>query len=158
ADGKVTTDFAGSIDQARSVALLPNGKIVAAGFALSNEGNYFALARYNREGSIETSFGDAGKVANDFEDPFDQQVSIARQANEKIVAAGVALGETGSDFALARYNRDGALDTSFGDAGKVTTDFAGSLDQAFSVAVEPNGKIVAAGFAYINESNFALAR
>jgi uncharacterized delta-60 repeat protein len=158
ANGKVTTDFAGYFDQARSVSLQPDGKIVAAGFALSDAGYDFALARYNRDGSLDDGFGANGKVTTDFESVFDQAFSLALQPDGKIVAAGFALGDSGNDFALARYNRDGSLDDGFGDDGKVTTDFAGSIDQAFSVAVQPNGKIVAAGLAYIGESNFALAR
>ncbi|MGH9848875.1 MAG: hypothetical protein ACREBD_03380, partial [Blastocatellia bacterium] len=59
-----------------------------------------------------------------------------------------------------RYNSDGTLDPDFGASGKVTTDFAGSTDLAFSVAVQPNGKIVAAGSAVISGTglDFALAR
>jgi len=156
--GKVITDFAGSIAQARSVVLQPNGKIVVAGSTLGSEGYDFALARYNDDGTLDAEFGMAGKVTTNFDSVFAQAFSVALQPNGKIVAAGVALGEASNDFALARYNRDGSLDDGFGTGGKVTTDFAGSIDQAFSVAVQPNGEIVAAGFAYLDVSNFALAR
>jgi uncharacterized delta-60 repeat protein len=73
----------------------------------------------------------------------------------KIVAAGVAFGGPFSSFALARYNMDGSLDIGFGTGGKVTTDFAGS-GAAFAVALQTDGKIVAAGRAFVSE--FALAR
>src|SRR5262249_44499735 len=74
----------------------------------------------------------------------------------------VAAGRGGFDFALARYNSDGGLDTGFGSGGKVTTDFAGYNNQeAFGVATQPDGKIVLAGYT-INStgdnSDFALAR
>ena len=49
---------------------------------------------------------------------------------------------TSGDFALARYNRDGSLDTSFGSGGKATTDFGNTFDSANSVAIQADGKIV----------------
>jgi len=91
---------------------------------------------------------------------FDLARSVAIQPNGKIVAAGAAIIGGGIDFALARYNSDGTLDASFGSGGIVTTDLAGPQDQANSVAIQPNGKIVAAGIAFINGTgnDFALAR
>ena len=63
--GKVTTDFAGNGDEARAVALQPDGKIVAAGGALGATVD-FALARYGPDGTLDTTFGADGKVATDF--------------------------------------------------------------------------------------------
>jgi hypothetical protein len=60
------------------------------------------------------------------------------------VAAGL-VGLVGSNFALARYNSDGTLDPSFGTGGTVTTDFAGGDDSAHALAVQADGKLVAAG-------------
>jgi hypothetical protein len=63
------------------------------------------------------------------------------------------------DFALARYNADGSLDAIFSGDGKVTTDFAGDEDQARAVAIQTDGKIVAAGGAVVSGTrDFALAR
>jgi uncharacterized delta-60 repeat protein len=160
ANGKVTTDFASVFDQALSIAPQPDGKIVAAGAAWSGAGYDFALARYNRDGLPDDSFGVNGKVTTDFAGSTDMALSVAAQPDGKIVAAGFAsVSGAGFNFALARYNRDGSLDDSFGVAGKVTTDFAGYIDQARSVALQPDGKIVAAGYAAINGAqDFALAR
>jgi len=145
--GKVTTDFGGSYHpDGFSVALQPDGKIVVAGYA----GGDFALARYNSDGALDTSFGSGGKVTTDFGGS-DAGYSVALQPDGKIVVAGYA----GLDFALARYNSDGALDTSFGTGGKVTTDFSGGRDVGYSVALQPDGKIVVAGYAGVD---FALAR
>jgi uncharacterized delta-60 repeat protein len=132
---------------------------VAAGLAYIGESN-FALARYNRDGSLDDSFGDDGKVTTSFAGYFDEALSIAVQPDGKIVAAGLTLvSGADNDFALARYNRDGTLDDGFGVAGKVTTDFAGAGAVARSVALQPDGKIVAAGYAAINGAqDFALAR
>ena len=150
--GKVTTDFGGG-DAAWGVAVQADGKIVAAGNTFSQ----FALARYNADGSLDASFGTGGKVTTDFGGAFDTAFAVAIQADGKIVAAGWASGGSFpvSDFALARYNADGSLDASFGSGGKVTTDIAGSGDQASDVAIQPDGRIVAAG---TSDGRFALAR
>jgi uncharacterized delta-60 repeat protein len=85
------------------------------------------------------------------------------QADGKLVAAGTAnvpLFSGSDDFALARCNPDGTLDTSFGTGGKVTIDFNGFNDQAHALAVQAGGKLVAAGRADTTDNNtdFALAR
>jgi len=168
--GQVTTDFAGANDQARSVSVQPDGKIVAAGAAgqYINRGFDFALARYNNNGTLDTGFGTSGKVTTDFTGTNDvpsEPSAIALQEDGKIFVMGETLVSVQSDgaliydFALARYNSNGTLDTSFGTSGKVTTDFAGGNDLPFSVAVQPDGNIVLAGGATINgRADFALAR
>jgi len=154
-DGKVTTDIAGGDDVALAVALQPDGKIVAAGSASTGATEDFALARYNPDGTLDTTFSTDGKVTTDFAGGNDVARDVALQPDGKIVAAGAS----GSDFALARYNPDGTLDTTFSTDGKVTTDFAGGHDEANAMALQPNGKIVAAGFADTRETfDFALAR
>jgi uncharacterized delta-60 repeat protein len=150
-DGMVTTDF-GGLDEALGVAIQADGKIVAAGRGTAV--GDFALARYNRDGSLDTSFDGDGKVTTDFGSPFDVALGVAIQPDGRIVAAGTAAGD---DFALARYNRDGTLDTSFDGDGKVTTDF-GAMDAALGApAIQPDGKIVAAGYTTAG-GDFALAR
>jgi len=162
--GRVTTDFAGANDQAESVFVQGDGKIVAAGAAgpYINRGFDFALARYNNNGTLDTSFGTSGKVTTDFAGTNDvpsEPSAIALQGDGKIVVMGQTLVGGVYDFALARYNGNGTLDTSFGTSGKVTTDFAGGNDVPFSVAVQPDGNIVVAGGATINgRADFALAR
>jgi uncharacterized delta-60 repeat protein len=162
--GRVTTDFAGPNDQADSVAVQPDGRIVVAGAAgrFINTGFDFAVARYNSNGTLDTTFGTSGKVTTDFAGADDlptEPSAIALQGDGKIVVMGQTLVGGVSDFALARYNSNGTLDTSFGTSGKVTTNFTGGNDVPFSVDVQPDGNIVVAGGATINgRSNFALAR
>jgi uncharacterized delta-60 repeat protein len=141
--GRVTTDFASTFDSASAVVIQASGKIVAAG---SNSSD-FALARYNTNGTLDTAnFGAGGKVTTDFNGGNDGISELVSQSDGKLVAAGAAtLPGTGSDFALARYSADGVLDTSgFGASGKVTTDFGG-FDTAGGVALQTDGRIVAAG-------------
>src|SRR5262252_4490306 len=161
--GMVTTAF-GVSAEATSAVIQSDGKIVAAGFANLGGGDYFALVRYNSNGTLDTSFGTGGKVTT----PFLSQgfslamaFSVAVQPDGKIVAAGNAAIGGGYDFALARYNSNGTLDASFGTGGQLTTDFAGANDQADSVSVQPDGKIVAAGATgkYLNRGfDFGVAR
>jgi uncharacterized delta-60 repeat protein len=162
--GQVMTDFAGFNDQAGSVVVQPDGKIVVAGQAgpYINTGLDFALARYNSNGTLDTSFGTGGKVTTDFAGSRDmpsEPSAVVLQGDGKIVMVGQTLVGGFNDFALARYNSNGTLDASFGTSGKATTDFAGSDDQPFSVAVQPDGNIVVAGMVNISgRPSFGLAR
>jgi uncharacterized delta-60 repeat protein len=161
-DGKQTTDFFGRNDHAHGIAIQPNGKIVVAGQSQSNgTGRDFALARYNSDGALDTTFSTDGKQTTDFGTLYDAASAVALQSNGKIVAAG-STGQLGgsSNFALARYNGNGTLDTTFSTDGKQTTDFFGEDDSASSVAIQSNGKIVLAGYTYLSPttSNFALTR
>ncbi len=163
-DGKVTTNFTVNenypnpvdSDFANALVIQADGKIVAAGSATSGR---FGLARYNADGTRDTTFSGNGKVVTNFTDGFDNANAVAIQADGKIVAAGRAAGG-GGRFALARYNADGTLDASFGGDGKVTTNFTPWRDDAHGLIVQPNGKIVAAGAAGDggDNSTFALAR
>jgi uncharacterized delta-60 repeat protein len=158
-DGTVMTDFGGgfaAFAQARGIAIQVDGKIVAAG--VGGPSSDFALARYNTDGSLDPSFGPGGTVTTDF-GGFDGANAVAIQADGKIVAAGI--GGFLSTFALTRYNTDGSLDPSFGTGGQVTTQFTGlNSESAMGLAIQTNGKIVAAGFAFFPffHSDFALAR
>jgi len=164
--GKVVTDFTDEEDAASSLAIQADGKIVAAGWAGSGaEGSSldpsFALARYNPDGTLDTSFGGVGTVTTQFTPDFDAASSVTIQADGKIVAAGVAgvgLADLHPSFALARYNADGSLDPSFGVASRVTTNFTSGDDETSSVAIQSDGKIVAAGWADVSRGAFALAR
>ena len=146
-DGIQTSDF-GVRHDAHAVAIQADGKIVVAGVSDSDDGN-FALARYNDDGTLDPSFSGDGWQTTDFGGR-DYGHSMALGADGRIVVAG----ESAVDFALARYNPDGTLDTSFSGDGKTTTDFGG-LDRAFDLALQPDGKIVAAG---THNGTFALAR
>ena len=134
-DGTLTTKLGQGESQAASVALQADGKIVVAGYTFFQPGRLFALARYNSDGSLDTSFDGNGKLTTQFSNvddlpgfgfvqSFDQATSIAVQADGKIVVAGYTIKNSGTDFAIARYNSDGSLDTSFNEDGKLTTAFA----------------------------------
>ena len=119
-DGIAITAFSGN-DAAYALAIDASGKIMAAGGTFTppkdetSEGDEdFAIARYNMDGSLDTSFGEDGKVTTDFGGS-ESANAIAIAENSKIVVAGDANFGIGS--VLARYNTDGTLDNSFGDEG-----------------------------------------
>jgi uncharacterized delta-60 repeat protein len=159
-DGKVITDFNSSEGYARAVAIQPDGKIVAAGFAFDEMYSDFALARYNPDGSLDESFGSGGKVTTDFYGQDDYGYSIVLQPDDKIIVGGQAGNCPHSCLALARYNPDGSLDTSFEDDGKVTADVSSQHDLDYSMALQADGKIVIAGAAWreYSDTDFALVR
>jgi len=167
-NGIVTTVFqAGSY--ASAVALQSDGKIIAAGtvyvdFIIGDQSDTdFALARYNKNGSLDTTFGNGGLVSTDFVGMEDDAFSVLIQRDGKIVAVGSANNPvTYYDFAAVRYLSNGSIDDTFGVSGKVTTDFGDqNFDRAQSALLQPDGKIVAAGFAISQGGgvqNFSVAR
>ena len=159
-DGVVITDFnSGASDYGEAVAVQSDGKIVVAG--RSNKGNVkdFAVARYNSDGSLDTGFGTGGKVTTDFSSGEDRPYAIAVQSDNKIVVAGYANNGSDNDFAMARYNADGSLDTGFGTGGKVTTALGSGNDLIRAMTLLDDGKILVAGSAHIgSDLDSALAR
>ena len=152
--GKVISNFTvGTACQ--EAALQSDGKIILLGFAINN-GEDFALARYNANGSVDSTFGDGGLVLTDFAGatfPNDRAFAAALQTDGKIVVSGSA--NSNADSALVRYNSDGTRDTSFGTGGKVVADFD-EFDAFVDVAIYGGGRIVTA--AYTQGGNFTLAR
>jgi uncharacterized delta-60 repeat protein len=140
--GLVTTDIAGR-DEGRGVVIQTDGKIVVGGQSSTPSFNsQFTLVRYNPDGSLDISFGPnhTGIVVTAMSGS-DNIWNLALQADGKIVAVG-----DNGNFLLARYNPDGSLDSGFGSGGIVTTGgLLGSGGQSLSVAVQTDGKIVAAG-------------
>jgi uncharacterized delta-60 repeat protein len=150
-DGKQTTSFEASDDVGRAMAIQSDGKIVVAGYSDQGPSYAFAIARFNVDGSLDTSFSGDGLQTTDFTSSTDIAFGVAIQSDGKIVAVGFAnntLLFTGNDFAVARYNTDGSLDTTFDSDGKLTTEVVGGSgagDQARSVVIQSDGKIVVGG-------------
>lgn len=171
-DGVVITDFgANRDDQAAAVVVQPDGKLVVAG----HSEQVFALARFNPDGSLDASFGrdGNGKETTDFPDGTGGRAfALLRQPGGKLVAAGIReLGnfDGPAEFALVRYQPNGREDTTFGadlfsdngleedqiPDGIVFTSFGPSTNaRAFGLALQPDGKLVAAGVFNPNSPNF----
>jgi uncharacterized delta-60 repeat protein len=144
-DGKLIPDIAGGI---YDLLLQPDGKIIATGSV---------IARFLPDGTLDATFGGDGVVASIIE-----QFSADLQSDGKIVTAGLAFDSVSEQyrFAVARYLADGTVDTSFDVDGRVITD-AGGSGYASSVALQLDGKIVAAGHVFnvaTSQQDFALVR
>ncbi|HEX8143529.1 MAG TPA: Calx-beta domain-containing protein, partial [Pyrinomonadaceae bacterium] len=176
-DGSIDSSFGDSngrapADSAVSIALQQDGKIVTAGtveYTGTTEKPDLLVSRYNADGSPDTSFGTGGRVKTDFLGRQDSASAVIIQPDQKIVVAAVANtgefsnGKEGTVFAIARYDSTGALDTSFGTGGKVTTIFPGRFSLARDIIFQPDWKLVVVGktlsrTSTVTEDDFALAR
>jgi len=162
--GKIVGLFGTVIGSARASALTADGKLVVAGDA--NDG--FALVRLTDTGALDTGFGTGGKVVTQVNTGnSDVATALAVQSDGKIVAGGWTYtgGSSSGDFAVVRYEASGALDTTFGNAGTVTTAVASGTksDQAKAVALQPDDRvpvtrILLAGSANESNNDFAVTR
>lgn len=150
ADGSFDNSFSGdgiatSVDGTFfSVAIDSSGRIVAAGTANSD----FVLARFNTNGDLDQTFGTNGVTTTDMGNS-ETAYAMCIQSDGSILAAGT--GRTVNDqFAIAKYNANGILDTSFGTNGYVLTDIAGDADLGLSIAVQADGKILVGGYARVS--------
>jgi uncharacterized delta-60 repeat protein len=155
-NGKVATSFGAGGTYAFGAALQPDGKILAGGFHYNTGGLYhFALARYNANGSLDTSFGTGGKVVTAIGSSHSVGRVVALQSDGKIVMGGYSYNGATYDLTLVRYHTNGTLDPSFGSGGKVLTSFgAGWRSSVNELLIQPNGKIVAVGYARKTEQDF----
>ncbi len=127
----VRTDLQGNQDKASSMAIQADGRIVVAGASLDgNNIQNFGLARYETDGTLDQSRGVLGKVTTAIAGGA-WATGLALQGDGRIVVAGYMSTNTAEEqnFALARYNADGSLDTTFGNGGTVMTDFELDVDR-----------------------------
>jgi uncharacterized delta-60 repeat protein len=143
--GKVTTAIYAGDDQAYSVALQADRKIVVAASQGYGSDTAFQVVRYDDRGQLDDTFGVGGVVSTTFNEGDAAAYAITLQPDRKIIVAGTLALEGKYDFVVARYGENGAVDSSFGDNGKVITDFGLRGDFVFAIAVQPNGKILVAG-------------
>lgn len=155
-DGKVTTAF-GSYSNVSAIALQSDGKIVVAGGSYMGSSYLITLVRYNINGSLDLSFDTDGKVTTAI-GTNSSASSIAIQSDGKIVVAGSSDNGSFLDFTIVRYNSNGSLDLSFDSDGIVTTNIGNYDDEARSLAIQSDGKIVVAGCAQGSNYDFALVR
>lgn len=153
--GIVTADFAntGDNDFGKSVLIQSDGKILLVGHSEVNGSVDFAAVRFTSNGTLDNTFGNAGKATADIgNNSSDLVVSATLQADGKILIGGSSYVNNERDFAIARFTANGSLDNTFGTGGKVTTDL-GVHDWGNSVAVQTDGKIVLAGYSEMSDHN-----
>lgn len=143
--GFILTDVGPQTDEAVSVLIQPDGKIVLAGHANSGTGLDLALVRYLATGVLDPSFGVDGKVITTLNGTDEIASSAALQPDGNIVVVGYTSAASGYDILLARYTGTGAIDTTFGSSGRVVTPVGSSYDTATGVVLQPDGKILVGG-------------
>ncbi len=158
-NGKTRTTIGSGDDLGWASAIQANGKILVAGYTSNLSDFDFALVRYNIDGSLDNTFGSGGKVVTAIGSGNDYGYSVMIQPDGKILVSGDSENGSNYDFAMVRYNIDGSLDNTFGTSGKVVTPVGVSDDKSFSVAIQGDGKILAAGFSSNTlDHDFALVR
>lgn len=158
-NGKTFIDFAGFNDYGQALVLQPDGKFLLCGITGTNTWNNSGLARLNADGSLDTGFGNGGKVITSADPTDDGLNTIALQSDGKIVAAGYYNSASSDQFLVARYLPTGALDTTFDNDGLIKIPL-GAGDRAYKALVQPDGKVVVAGVARMptNNEEFAVMR
>jgi uncharacterized delta-60 repeat protein len=146
-DGMVTTSFSAGNDVGSGIVVQSDDKIVVVGTRDNGSGtSEFAVARFNVDGSLDTSFSGDGMVTTFFSAGDDVGSGIALQSDGKIVVLGTSDDGSGtSEFAMARFNVDGSLDTFFNGDGMVTASFLAGNDVGSGIVVQSDGKIVVVG-------------
>src|SRR6266436_655419 len=159
--GKATADF-GAHDLGHSVAVHGDGRIVVAGYSTNESKKQCALACFKASGNLDASFNGTGKIITNFGGDGDAEgQGVAAQSDGKTVVVGYATVGGVQQFAVERYNTDGALDTSFGGTGRVLTAVGITGSNATGVALQKDGRIVVAGYAVNNSGriyDFACLR
>ncbi len=149
--GKVIGTIADT-QAAQDVKLQADGKILLASATTGVNGySDFAVLRLNADGTTDTTFGSGGKASVSFGDFYNENAGVITvQPDGKILVAGAAqpIGSMGYDFALARLNADGSLDTTFGSGGKTSFPVGIANDFISDMTLQPDGKIVLVGVAY----------
>ena len=140
--GKVTTPIVNGDDQAQGVAIDHLGKIVAAGFSFATSAD-LSLVRYNADGSLDTTFNGSGKVTTSFTAGNDRGRGVAIDQQQRIVVAG----DTGNDYALARYIGDQVAPTvTIGGTGPPEGGFTNDSTPSFDFSSSETGSTFACGF------------
>ena len=151
-NGIVAADFAaGGADYGYNVVVQSDGKIVMGGYgpAAGGGNDVFTVARFNANGSVDTSFGGGtGYAVADTDGPGSRDVGfgIALQADGKIVQTGFQ--NATRDIVVVRWDSSGMLDSTFGGVGYVSTDLGGAGFQAYGydITVQPDGKLLVSGY------------
>jgi len=146
--GLVTTDIDGYYDNAYDIAIQDDGKIILAGEAYIIDRRHTCLVRYNSDGSLDNSFGNAGVVIKTIGQVRDRARAVRIQSDGKIVAAGFFDDGAEDIVFVAQFNSDGTSDNSFGNSGVATLSIGSEGSKAFCMCMQPDDKSIIAGVMY----------
>lgn len=155
-DGIVKTDFFGYDDKINALVITKSNKILAAGYAsfMGGTENRFALAKYNINGALDINFSSNGKADYAFDTYDDKAYAILIQPDDKIILGGHGV----TAAVLMRVNSGGELDSTFSDDGRKHFWWGAGDNEIHGMALQPDGKILTAGFCQPSQSAFSVAR
>ena len=160
--GTMTFDFGDGTEIVKAMAEQADGKIMVAGSAVVSGQNQMAVLRFNANGTVDTTFGTAGRLIIDFGTLESRGTSILIQPDGKVVIGGLTRGAIIYKMAIARLNPDGSYDNTFSADGRQTTIIFGRSEYINDVLLQPDGKIIAVGGTIIGsgsgQANFAILR
>ncbi len=152
---------ANSISDLTKIIVQNDGKILQVGWKSSSSGDDLIAIRYTKDGAADLSFGNtgAGWLVTDINNGNDRAHSVALQSDGKIIVVGEAVVSGKNVGVIVRYYTTGTPDPSFGTGGIVISDLFTGVSGINAVAIQPDGKIVVAGFASNGANNdFFIAR
>jgi uncharacterized delta-60 repeat protein len=146
-------------DSGEAVVIQGDGKIIVAGASFTGAATDFAAVRYGPEGAVDSTFGGDGVVTADFAGGPDHAYDAVLQPEGELILAGSAYSDGAYRFGLARFDSNGAPDAAFDGDGLLTIPFGSQDASATAVALQPDGKIVLAGYVSTGDDyDIALAR
>ena len=146
-DGKVSTDVGGIYNEGKDVVIQSDGKIVVSATSQSaSTGTDFMSLRYNSNGTLDTSYSGDGVLPITVGSGTDIVYASALQTDDKLLISGTTTSGSNQNMAVVRVKTDGTLDTSFGTSGIFTKDYSSQNEEALDIAVQPNGRVVFAGY------------
>ena len=146
-DGIVTTALVEATESGYDATLLPDGRILVAGYWADGSKDKFAVARFEPNGALDTTFGDRGFAIHHIGLTSDQIRTMANLQDGRILVGGVSTGNF-YDFAVARYLPEGILDSTFGVFGSTIIHFGG-VDEILALGLQSDGRIIAAGYSSV---------
>lgn len=162
-NGKVRFNIGNGNDFSEGVAVQEDGKILIGGhkwIANLDQRHDFAMVRLNANGSFDTTYGNNGISTVQIVDGSNYSRDMLLQPDGKAILVGFTVFQGEYDMAMMRFGTDGILDTTFGTDGTVSTDVLGREDYGTAVTLQPDGKIVFAGYSYTaqGDASFVVAR
>lgn len=145
-DGMLTTGFPGAPNSAANAVMVQaDGKIVVAGYATPGGSRVLALVRYNADGSLDVAFDGDGRAIGIFGTRSWANTAVLQPDGKILVAGSVVPGGADEDILLARFTSAGGVDTAFASAGALFTALGPDDDEALTMLVYPDGRILAGG-------------
>lgn len=139
-----------NIQNVKCIAIQSDDKILLGG--QTNSGGFF-IARLNSDGTIDPTFGSGTGIVNYLNSAI--SICLAIQLDGKIIISGNSNTISGTEILIARLNTDGSLDKSFNNTGIVIVNIS-NFDFATSEIIQPDGKILSAGFVIMDNLKFPI--